>query len=247
MPVYFKNPRFMKKFIPLLFILSIIFSCKSMLYNYALKKIGVYDEKIKLESVNTEDKKIVFFPIHHVGTEKFYTDVQNKTDSLKNLGYYFYYERIDVSAKEYLVLRKWRKIHGIPIPKEGYKESFDSIVKIKLKKKIVNQPSYTKLGLDSLNSKNVDARLIEVLNYYEKKYGEVKLEPCDFETTIHEKTICENDNTIKGNVKKDVMIDFRNNIVIKELLKEKKSKIAIIYGKGHLEGLKEELLKYGYK
>ena len=43
-----------------------------------------------------------------------------------------------------------------------------------------------------------------------------------------------------------IILDSRNEIVIKELSTETRKKIAIIYGKGHLVGIREELLKMGY-
>jgi len=123
----------------------------------------------------------------------------------------------------------------------------DSILikgKVKLKKKIINQPTYKEIGLDTTNSINVDVTLSEIISYYEREYGVIELNPCDFETTIYEETTCYSYSKIMNKKKKnDVLINFRNRHVVKTLLLEKRSKIVIIYGKTHIKGIKEELQK----
>jgi len=230
-----------------LLVILLLFNCKSFLYNKALEKIGAYDEKVKVEKLVNNKKEVVFIPMMHLSTELFYQDVIKKVDSLKKKGFEFYYEHTMADIKQDTILRKIRKIRGIPFSKDGYKESIDSILgDIKFKKKLVNQPSYEDLGLQPAFSKNVDATLKQMIEFYEDKYGEVVLDDCDFDTGIYEKTKCE-DEKIERSILNDMTINFRNTIVVDEVLKDSYNKIAIIYGKGHFMGIKELLLKEGYK
>ena len=221
-------------------------SCKSYLFNKALTHIGAYDEKISLKTLENNSKKVVFFQMVHIGNQQFYDDVTFKIDSLKSQNFYFYYEEVIGLAKQDTVLRKIRKIRDLPFSENGYVGSIDSLINTKFnfepKKELLNQPSYSSLGLDSLNSRRVDTSLEEIVNYYEKKYGNVELEPCDFETTVFEESTCKTKLKDKKRYD-DAVVDFRNNIVATELIKESKSKIAIIYGKGHTKGIIQNLKK----
>ena len=63
-----------------------------MVYDKIFKHKGIYDESIHLETLENDDKEIIFFPIHHLGRDLFYKDVKKKVDSLKKEGYYFFKE-----------------------------------------------------------------------------------------------------------------------------------------------------------
>ena len=236
----------MKKIIFLGLILF-CFNCKSFLYNTAFEKIGAYDERVSVEKVVLNKKEVVFVPMVHLGTELFYQDVTRKVDSLREKGFVFYYENTKADIKQDTILRKTRKIRGIPISKNGYKGSIDSILgNIKLKKKLINQPPYEDLGLKADFSKNVDASLKEMIDFYEAKYGEIILNDCDFSTTIYEKTTCK-DEKIEDEILDDMVINFRNTIVVNEVIKDVSNKIAILYGKRHFIGIKDSLLKEGFQ
>jgi len=66
----------------------------------------------------------------------------------------------------------------------------DSVLKVKLKKKLISQPTYKELGIDSLKGINVDISLKELIFEFEKRNGEIKLNDCDFKTSLYQKTIC---------------------------------------------------------
>ena len=86
--------------------------------------------------------------------------------------------------------------------------------------------------------------LNDIINYYENKYQPIILEPCDYEVSLYEVPKCP--LTLKKEIRDDIILNFRNNHVLENLSKEKRQKIAIIYGKGHLKGITEGLLKMGY-
>ncbi|MEG1592522.1 hypothetical protein [Chryseobacterium sp.] len=63
-----------------------------------------------------KEKEIIFLPMHHAGTEKFYTNVENKIDSLNKLNYFFFTEKVSMNNSDKLELMKFRKIVGFAIP-----------------------------------------------------------------------------------------------------------------------------------
>lgn len=232
------------------FVILLFLSCKSYLINTALEKVGAYDEKVITSKLIGIDKEIVFIPMVHLSTELFYADVKNKIDSLNKKGYYFYYEQTKGSLKEDTILRKIRKIRGIPFSKNGYNSLLDSLLnkrqRSKLKKEVINQLDYKAFGLNKQNSVNVDATLRQIVEYFEYKYGELVLESCDYNNSIFEKTDCDQKEIDKQKYD-EVAIAFRNNLVVEYLLNDNSnSKIAIIYGRYHIEGIKKELIKEGY-
>ncbi|QBZ96971.1 hypothetical protein [Flavobacterium sangjuense] len=241
----------MKKIKILIYLTSFsLICCTSYKINLAFKLTGVYDDNVKLSKVSNVEKEVIFIPMHHLGTKLFYDDVKAKIDSLKRIGYFFYTEEVKGNKKDSITVRKSIKISGIPFSRNniGYKHFFDSIYKgkVKFKKEILDQPSSGKFGLDESNSKTVDVTLKEMIDYYESKYGEIKLEPCDFEKSFYEKPNCKYKPAGKK-ITDDVYVNFRNKNVIKTLLNDSHKKVAIIYGAKHFIGIREELLKHGFK
>ncbi|WP_157505142.1 hypothetical protein [Flavobacterium tegetincola] len=237
----------MKKIFLLLIIVS-FFGCKSSLMNYALEKKGMYDDKLKMREFTRDSAKIVFFEMAHIGTSLYYEDVKLKIDSLDKQNFYFYLELIKGAESSDSIRRKFIKITGIAFQKEGYMGSLDSIFTskgIKLKKELISQPKYATQGLTDTNSANVDGSLNDIINYYEIKYQPIILEACDYEVSLYEVPKCP--STLKKEIRDDIILNFRNNHVLENLSKEKRQKIAIIYGKGHLKGITEGLLEMGYQ
>ena len=237
-----------KKIIVLIFLLTALISCKSYFFNKGLDIMGAYKPKIHMLKVENNSKQVVFFQMKHIATEEFYNDVKSKIDSLNKLGYYFFYEGLNVSVDDTITLRKFRKFNGLPIPKPGlgYMYLIDSIYKFKLKKKLIDQPKYTKLGIDSFSSKRVDLNLKDIITAYESKYGEIKLEPCDFETSVYTKSTCNNKKTDQKIID-NLILTLRNEKIINEILQHKGKKIAMIYGEEHFIEIKEALLSNGFK
>lgn len=240
----------MKKNILIYPFLFLFTSCSNFIINSALQQVGAFDKRVLIEKLSKNDKEVVFIPMIHLSNTEFYEDVNRKIDSLKKENFFFYYEVMKTDKKDTLTLYKYKKIMSMPIPKNdlGYKSVFDSVFKnkkIKIKMELMPQPSYESWGLNIANSKNVDVSLLELVSNYESIFGEIKLEPCDFETTLHQKSVCKDDKVKDKDLDK-IIVDMRNKIVTKELSTETRKKIAIIYGKGHLDGIRKELLKMGY-
>lgn len=215
--------------------------------NYALEKKGVYTDTVTIREFNRDSSSILFFEIAHIGTEPYYGDYKSKIDSIMKKDYFFYLESITATETNDSVNRKFIKLMRVPFQKKGYVGTLDSIFSakgIKLKKKLINQPSNDSLALSGNNSLNVDVSLKEIVNYYESKYHPIILELCDFEVSLYEKPKCP--IKLEKEVRDDIILNLRNNHVLENLSKEKRHKIAIIYGRGHLKGISEGLIKMGY-
>ena len=234
-----------------LLVLSLVLcGCGNLMLNAAFQNLGVYEDRAELVKTTNSSKEIVFIPMKHLGTPVFYSNVKKKVDSLTSKGFFFYAEGVKSDASDDIGFRKFRKITGQPTSKHGYKYLLDSVVgkefKVKLKKEIIDQPTYHALGVDSLNVENVDASLTQIINYYEGKYGEILLQDCDFVNDATEKTTCK-DKKVKKEIKDDLMTHFRNEIVLKEIDIETRNKIVIIYGEAHIPGIIEGLKERGYQ
>ena len=249
----------MKKVILFSLNLIILTSCKSYFVNQYFKKVGVFDNKIKLEKISNAEKEIMFIGMHHIGKEEFYNDVKIKVDSLLKEDYIFFVEGIgsqftnktNLTKEDSVILidiaYKFRKALGKNLISKSMNSDYINLFKekgIKIKEKLVKQPSYLEFGLTQKSAINYDLTVEEILEKYEHKYGKITLEACDYETKYYEKSKC----SVKADSKiYDEFITLeRNNNVITHILNEKKTKIAIIYGKNHFIGIKDSLQKLGY-
>lgn len=233
----------MKKIILFSILYFTIVSCSNQLFNYALQKYGIYDDNVSLKKIKYKEKEIIFLPMHHIGTEKFYVNVNNKIDSLSKSNYFFFTEKVNMKDSEKKDLMKLRKVIGFALPNGGYEKILDSILtekKLVLKKKIVFQPNYSDWQLNDNNSKNTDATVHELINYYESKYGEVKLEECDLAVPdVSNSTKCRKNK--HSGAYETLVLNYRNNLIANAIKNDSRQKIALIYGAGHYEGVKKIL------
>ena len=245
----------MKKIFVLSFLVILIFSCTSYKVNFVLSQLGVFEDEVELKIFKNKERKVALIPMHHIGTESFYDDVKEKIDSFQNNNFKFYYELITPdtikkdSAEIMLNYRKLRKINGSAITGSNNKLSvikkLSNNKKVNLKKELISQPSYEELGVNMKNAKNVDVKLNEMIKYYENKYGEIQLEDCDFANLPREEYKCEKPARNKKRLD-EVIVTLRNNKVINELKRDSTDNIAIIYGKGHYDGIKKYLINNSY-
>lgn len=228
----------------ILFIFVISLSgCKSYLVNYVLKKEGIYDVKITPKFFSAEDKQIAFFPMQHLGRQEYYEDVKRNIDSLKNDGYIFFYEKILDDITDTLDYYKFRKIFHFGVPKNGYVDLFEALYesKIKFKYDLVNQPSNYDFGLTDENSFRVDMTIGMIINNVEQS-KKILLEDCDFQNKYTENYQCK-DRFLTKEEQDKYILDDRNTFLVNEIKNSKHSKIAIIYGRAHQEGIEEQLKK----
>ncbi len=227
------------------------FSLTSCLTNIALKSMGVTETKVPLKYISNVEKQIVFLPMHHIGTEAFYKDEVRLVDSLVKNGYVIFYEGIykgivkDSLQLDTMIL-KFRKITGIPSKKSnkgnGYLDTVTNTIlgkKSTLIKKwnLRNQDLKYFKQFDSTIVKNVDIDLVNMIMFYEKKYGKIVLENFDYNTKIGD----EYKHKASREKRKYIIEEARNSIVSNAVLKHKGNKIALVYGKAHYSGVLKNL------
>ncbi|WP_262150362.1 hypothetical protein [Chryseobacterium foetidum] len=208
-----------------------------------LEQAGLYNSEISTIEKKTDGKTLVFFPMKHAGIREFYNNVKSKIDSLKKEGLYFLYEKVKVDANDENMRRKLKKITGnIPISVEkGYVQLLRDYG-IFMREELFDQPSYSDFGLDESNSENLDVTGLNLVDYYERTYGEIRLNKCEMETPITAKDNCKG-KILKKKHRDDVILTFRNKIIASGVLNESHTKIALIYGEGHIKGIFAELDK----
>jgi hypothetical protein len=239
-----------------LMLLLLVFSSCSIgnIVNKSLEKNKIYSDEINYEvNMIKEGKEVKIIPLRHLGTPQFYENLKVALAKYQNQGYVIFYERIKSNNATEDDRRKYRKILPIKInlsdnKQVDYKEILlEKIRKVDSKfeftKNIVPQPSYDFLIADLNNSKNVDVNISQFVGEYERLYGAIVLDSCDYITDWKE-TTC----TAKRakNIDK-VTLDFRNNNVVNTVLSATNDKILILYGENHIKGFKKLLQQQGYK
>jgi hypothetical protein len=217
-----------------------------------LNNLGAFEDTVPLKYITNGGKKIIFFPMHHIGTKTFYDDAKNKIDSLITKGYVVYYENVRTrsirdSLQKDTLYRKARKISGVDFAtayvNKGYIDTtnntlFGKKTNLISKYKLINQ-SKTMFPLDdTLRVKNVDADFDQLIKACENKYGTIVLDKYDYETKFGEK--------YKHKRNKELYeyfgTGFRNTLITDSILKDPNNKIILVYGSKHFEGILEDLI-----
>jgi hypothetical protein len=241
-----------KKVITSLLLITILFpSC----LNFFLRVSGTLEDAANVKYISNSKKNIVFFNMHHIGTKSFYVDTKNKVDSLYKLGYTVYYELVSSdtnhSKGEFdTMVRMVRKISNIDFKdkKKGGDDYLDSLNntimghKTKLIKKygLINQRNYFLLPVDSLKIRRVDANIFDMITGYEKKYGKIQLEKYDLLTDFGAKY----KNKISRNKKDYFLLGYRNELIANTVIKDTATKIVLMYGAYHFDGILDNLKAY---
>ena len=140
-------------------------------------------------------------------------------------------------------MRKLRKIVGFYSPASYLNEANGTLLgkKYKFLKGLVNQPKGNAIGLDSFTDIRADVTFQRLIEAYELKYNRVVLDSCDWQTDLKEKYNCAKIKNEEG--KKYFILTYRNQILSDFIINSKSSNILIVYGKGHLKGLLQNLQK----
>ena len=243
----------MKKIVSYFCVTVILFNFCSC-YSIVFSALGVLDKSPTLKRMNNSVKETIFIPMHHIGKQGFYDDVKNKVDSLRKIGYSIYYEGIKFSKdndslKNDTLAMKLRKINGVDFramkSNGGYIDTLNNtLMGIKIKAisrhKLRNQPrarNFFDTGVD----RRVDVYLSDAVSAFERKYGIIVLNDCDFNKKPGVKYDCGNYNG-KGD-KKFITEKFRNEFIAGEIIKDTHSKIVLVYGSKHYQGILTELQK----
>lgn len=209
-----------------------------------------------------EDKIVLFIPMIHIANPDFYKSVRTIIESKKAEGFIVYYEGtkwkdITDNLKKQLLDKPYLKYY------RGA-QHIDSICQFIYEKKLnkfigfvpdsalyqryipetgffsgmVAQPSPKELGLD-LNDKNVDVGNNDLVDMYEKRFGEIILTEADF-TIMPNSTYPKSLRLPKANVK-SILINYRNEYLAQRIQGSADKKILVLFGMAHMEGTLEQL------
>lgn len=233
----------MKKPVKGIVLISVLFfSCKSILLSLSTKK--TIDKDVKVLFNKETNQSIVFLPMVHVGPESYYKSCKVIIDSLRKESYKFYYENVvlpDSLATEVkdIYQRKFRKLLGF---NAAFSEDNKSLPKELRNGKYVLQ-NYKSMGLIKYDIK-LDLSENQIVDLFESEFGEIALTDCDLITDLESEYKCDNDY---DKYKFNATNVYRDEFLVKEILKLEEEKIVLIYGKMHWFFIYPDLIKNGYE
>lgn len=231
----------MKKIFLAVLLCSMCMSCSSQIMsNIATKGHNKYFMPIKTVS-KENDKEIIIMGMSHLAEQSFYDKVAFKVDSLRDLGYVVHYEGLKISVSEDekvndIYERKFRKLTNDAL------FASDSGKNKKKHKQFVYQMDVYH-GVDYRNDIWNDASTKDLIDEYEKQFGEVVLSDCDLESSLDEKYKCGKTN---GKIRHHILYSLREQIMVENLMNEKNNKIVFVVGNKHTPSLMDRLKKRGF-
>ncbi len=193
---------------------------------------------------DTNKRKIVVFPMVHVAKEVYYEGVKTVIDSLRKEGYVFFYEGLDMkqgldSVEMITYRKKLRKFLGFNL---GFHENNASLPSFYYSGKYQIQ-DYRKMGITKKDLR-VDLSLKAVVDSFESRYFDIKLNECDLNTGLNAKYKCKSEYKKYRGV---ITQTFRNQYICRKILDSKHKKLAVIYGKAHWWYIYPSLRDNGYQ
>lgn len=212
------------KLLQLFFIVSVLAGCSIL----KAKNVG-NKTKADVNTISTSPRQVKFIGIAHVAKPELYADIVQQITALKKEGYVLFYEHVDYSLATEEVKRKTRKLVGIVPDKNGYSD--------RVEEGKVQQNNDDFLGLVNALDFNVDVEAADIINEYEKRYGNLVLDSADIATPIEQKMI----PSEPMRQALPVILDYRNEYVVNQIKSSKYDKIVILYGALHEKGMKKLL------
>lgn len=155
-----------------------------------------------------------------------------------------FYEGINSDVTDSLqldvLMRKFRQVTGFALM--DYMDEDNKAFKFIQKKKYVSQLDVD-YGVNIETDHHVDLHLEQMIEMYEKRYGEIVLTDCDYKTTFGKKYKC-----VKIDKDKEYYIlnGIRDQHVLNEIEKSDAKKIVVVYGRIHVMDLHSKIQKRGW-
>jgi len=233
----------MKYVISLFLIINTLTSCSHNYYDKNLES-KYLSSNATIDKLNFENKEVLFLSITHLGTKTYYDNVKFKIDSLQKNGFKVFYEgqeyirySNEISDNEIIFYKKFRKITGIDIliPYTSIKPYSEYAKKYNL----IDQPNYKELNVKKEQSENVDIKIKDLIQFYENNFNQIVLDNCDLSTNLKETYKCQTlDENSKKLFRDNIIQNLRNENLLNKIILDNNSKLLIIYGKNHLNYLK---------
>jgi uncharacterized protein YbaP (TraB family) len=198
----------------------------------------------KQETISVPGKEVYFVGMAHLGNKEFYDNAKTILTDFQNRGFVCYLESVrglgeDRIGIDTLYAKKFRKLTGLNIT-EKYSQLSNPIMQQLIRKyKLIDQPSYEDLGVTHYTW--VDYTYIDLVNLYEKRHSLIELDRCDVETGIDRFYACKVNTSDRSEFTETIILKERNKLIARTIASSKDKKIVVIYGKMHLEGIRQEL------
>ena len=202
---------------------------------------AIYNKDVKPKYITYKDKSVILTPLTHFGQAEFYDSLKDSIVQWKKLGYVIFYEGIMFNPAKMEVdsttadvtMRMWRKLSGgLGITSEDYAKVLNGVFKNK-----IGQPEYKELGIDSADFRT-DITLVVLVSEFEKLYGSINLDSCDYATHLDSTYTC--GKKLKGN-RDPIFIAYRNKYVVEQVIKSDQKRIVVLYGARHMKGMRKLL------
>ena len=192
-----------------------------------------------------QGREVAAIPMLHVNKPEFFEMTKRKIDSLRNDGYVVFYESIDSkvsdSLKLDLLMRKFRQVTGFALM--DYMDSENETFKSLQKEKYVSQAEVD-YGVNYKTDYHADLYLEQMIEIFEKHYGEVILTDCDRTTQLGKKYKC---TKIDENKEYFILNGIRDRHVLDEIEKSSSKKIVVVFVRIHIMDLHSKIQKLGWQ
>ena len=223
----------------------------------------------------TTGKEVVLVPMRHLSTADSYAKLRNYIDMLKADGYVTFCEGVmrvpyhldtvnEISISELYrffdtvtftpaelqrldtIIRKDRRVMGSYIGRGGYADPENKSLPERNKKQQYVSQTLELLGLTTDKDIWTDYSIYDLMDLYEKRYGEVELSGYDFATDLMERYEPTDYKPSATGMLRLVLYP-RNEYVVRRIVDSQRPRIAVIYGSGHMPGIKYYLKKHGFR
>ncbi len=223
----------------------------------------------------TTGKEVILVPMRHLSTADSYARLRDYIDMLKAGGYvtfcegvmrmpyhmdtvneismselYRFFDTVTFTAAELqrldTIIRKDRRVMGSYIGRGGYADPDNKSLPERNKKQKYVSQTLELLGLTTDKDIWIDYSIYDMMALYEKRYGEVKLSEYDFATDLMERYEPMDEKPSTSGMLRLVLYP-RNEYVVRRIVDSQRPRIAVIYGSGHMPGIKYYLKKHGFR
>lgn len=232
----------MKQTILLLFLfLSFTINAQGPLTKFG---INMANKSFAIGYYEKEGRQVATIPMLHVNKPEFYEMTKRKIDSLRHNGFVVFYEGINSDVTDSLqldvLMRKFRQVTGFALM--DYMDNENEAFKSLQKKKYVSQ-SDVDYGVNLDTDQHADMYLEQMIEVFEKRFGEITLTDCDTTTPLGKKYKC---SKVDKSKEYFILNGIRDRHVLDEIEKSSAKKIVVVFGRIHVMDLHSKLQKLGW-
>ncbi|MDM1294038.1 hypothetical protein HX021_06985 [Sphingobacterium sp. N143] len=218
-----------------------------------VQSTGVLRDASRKFELRNGARSVLYIPMRHLGTRVYYDQIQHAVDSLQKAGYVVFYEsiayQVDSAAERDLYDRKFRKLTGNRLGLQQCIETPGDTSRIlrapmyrKLGQRIISQPDYSFFLVNYETAVKADIPKNRLLDDFEYLYGEIKLEPCDYDTPLNEPYGCKPIKaSLKNRFDKEFVMRKREENLASLVADAPQQKILILFGTSHFKGFLRNL------